>query len=105
MSHTTHIEASEITIRPARPEDAAELTRVAGRDTHELPAGPLLVATVSGKVRAAISMTDGSFVADPFHRTSELVQMLKIRAGATRAAEASPLRRRTRRRFAALRAA
>jgi len=104
MTHVTHIESAEITIRAARPADEAEIARVSGRDTHELPAGPLMVATVSGKVRAAISLTDGNFVADPFHRTTELVEMLKIRAGVAGTATVTPLRR-SRRRFAALRAA
>ena len=45
MAHVTHIESSEITIRAARAEDMGELARVAGRDTHELPEGTLLVAT------------------------------------------------------------
>jgi hypothetical protein len=52
-----------------------------GRDTGELPVGPLLVAKVSGDVRAAISLTDGAVVADPFYRTAELVEILQIRAG------------------------
>ncbi len=84
MSHVTHIDATEITIRAARAEDMSEIARVAGRDTHELPAGPLLMAMAGDRVRAAISLTDGSFVADPFHRTTELVEMLRIRAGAVR---------------------
>ena len=104
MSHVTHTNSAEIIIRAARPEDMPEIAKVAGRDTHELPAGPLLVAKVSGHVRAAISLTDGSFVADPFHRTSELVQMLRIRAGTAGTSKVTPLRR-SRRRFAALRAA
>ena len=82
MSHVTHITSAEITIRAARAEDMSEIARVAGRDTHDLPAGPLLVGMVGERVRAAISLTDGAFVADPFHRTTELVEMLRIRAGA-----------------------
>ena len=86
MSHVTHIDSAEITIRAARAEDMDEIARVAGRDTHDLPAQPLMVAKVGDDVRAAISLVDGAFVADPFHRTSELVQMLKIRAGAVNGA-------------------
>ena len=82
MSNVTHIESAEITIRAARAEDMAEIARVASRDTHELPEGALLVATVGSDVRAAISLSDGTVIADPFHRTAELVAMLKIRAGA-----------------------
>lgn len=84
MTHVTHIDSAEITIRAARAEDMGEVARVAGRDTGDLPAGPLLVAKVGSDVRAAISLSDGAVIADPFHRTAELVEMLKIRAGATR---------------------
>lgn len=104
MSNVTHSEPAEIIIRAARSEDMGEIARVAGRDTHELPAQPLLVAKVGEDVRAAISLSDGAFVADPFHRTSELVQMLKIRAGAVNGAchgEIASIRNRRRRSVAA----
>ncbi len=65
MSHVTHIDSAEITIRAARAEDMREIARVAGRDTHELPAGPLLVAKVSDDVRAAISLSDGTLRRGP----------------------------------------
>lgn len=86
MSNVTHIDSAEITIRAARAEDRADLARVAGRDTHELPHGTLLVAKVGSDVRAAISLDDGTIIADPFHRTAELVAMLKIRATAVHSA-------------------
>jgi hypothetical protein len=96
MSNVTHMDSAEITIRTAREEDMADLARVAARDTHELPAGPLLVAKVGSDVRAAISIPDGTIIADPFHRTAELVEMLRIRSAAVRAArrgEIAPRRR------------
>jgi hypothetical protein len=98
MANVTHTDSSEITIRAARAEDMGELARVAARDTHELPAGRLLVAKVGSDVRAAISIDDGTIIADPFHRTAELVAMLKIRAGAVTRARRGPvaLRRRSR---------
>ena len=107
MSNVTHTNSAEIIIRAATAEDAREIARVAGRDTHELPVGPLLVATVGDRVRAAISLSDGTFVADPFHPTSELVQMLKIRVGAVDSARSGGIARRLRtsRAATALRAA
>ena len=84
MSQVTHIDSTEILIHAARAEDMREVARVAGRDSGELPAGPLLVARVGGDLRAAISLSDGSVVADPFYRTTELIAMLKIRAHAGR---------------------
>src|SRR5688500_3903052 len=82
MANVKHTDSSAITIRAARAEDMGELARVASRDTHELPGGRLLVAKVGSDVRAAISIDDGTIIADPFHRTAELVAMLKIRAAA-----------------------
>ena len=84
MPNVTHTASPDITIRTARAEDRMELARVAARDTHALPAGPLLVAQVGSDVRAAISLEDGAIIADPFHRTAELVEMLKIRSAAGR---------------------
>ena len=108
MSNVTHMDSTEITIRPARPEDLGELARVAARDTHDLPQGRVLVARVGSDVRAAISLEDGSIVADPFHPTAELVAMLKIRAGSAtrpRRSRIAPRRREHRRSLAVSRAA
>jgi hypothetical protein len=81
MSHRIAT-APEITIRTAREDDLAAISRVAGRDTNAPPAWPILVAEVGADIRAAISLTDGEVVADPFHRTAEIVEMLRIRARA-----------------------
>jgi hypothetical protein len=91
MSHkiTTN---PEIRIRVAREDDLAEVTRVAGRDTSLPPAWPILVAEVGSDIRAAISLTDGEVVADPFHRTAELVEMLRIRAGGAAAVNGDLIR-------------
>jgi hypothetical protein len=81
MSHKTR-KNPEIRIRIAHEDDLAAVTRVAGRDSNQPPAWPILVAEVGASIRAAISLSDGEVVADPFHRTAELVEMLKIRARA-----------------------
>jgi len=78
MSHTAT--DTEITIRLAGSGDLVGLHRLAGRDSSSLPAAPLLVAEVGDDLRAAISLADRAVVADPFHRTTELVEMLRIRA-------------------------
>jgi hypothetical protein len=74
-----HPEDTSITIRAAGPEDVRALRRLAQRDTRALPAGELLVALVDDEARAAISLASGEAVADPFHRTEELVGMLTLR--------------------------
>ena len=84
----THTEPS-VTIRPAQAGDRSALVRLAQRDTAPLPDGDLLVAAEHGEIRAAISI-DGTTVADPFHRTDELVRMLKLQLAQLR--EAAPRR-------------
>jgi len=84
MSHTITT-GPEIKIRAAAEHDLSGIARVAGRDTTPLPTGPFLVAQVGDDLRAAISLDDGTVIADPFHRTAELVAMLRIRARAATA--------------------
>ena len=71
---------SHVSIRLANASDAAALRRVAGRDSRLLPEGDLLVDVVGGEIRAALSLGDGQSVADPFHPTASLVELLHIRA-------------------------
>jgi hypothetical protein len=80
MYHTTtdHQNGTSTTIRAAGPADAAALRRLAQRDTRPLPEGDLLVAIVEGEARAAISLANGETIADPFHPTAELVDMLEL---------------------------
>lgn len=74
-----HNSATSIVIRAARAEDVPNLRALAQRDTRPLPDGELLVALVGDEPRAAISLASGEVVADPFHRTEELVKMLTLR--------------------------
>ncbi len=69
---------ASITIRSAAPGDDEALRRLAQRDTRAVPEGELLVALVDGEARAAISLASGETIADPFHRTVELVGMLTL---------------------------
>jgi len=79
-SESNTVEATEIVIRLPGAEDLPRIAQVAGLDSAQVPDGPMLVAAVDGDIRAAISLADGTVIADPFHRTSELVDMLRIRA-------------------------
>jgi hypothetical protein len=72
--------APTITIRPAYADDAEALTRLAGLDSAELPAEPLLLGESDGELRAAISLADGSVIADPFAPTAQLVALLRSHA-------------------------
>jgi hypothetical protein len=73
--------AAEVTIRRLDVDDAAAVRRLAQRDSSQPPAGLLLGAELDGRLRAAISATSGEVVADPFYRTAELVETLRLRVG------------------------
>ena len=70
-----------ITIRRAHPEEPGVL-RIAALDSTRVPAAPLLVAEVDGLVRAALSLEDGKAIADPFHATADLLDLLRAHAKA-----------------------
>jgi hypothetical protein len=74
----------EITIRRAVPADAAAVRRLATLDAARVPDGPLFVAEVDGELRAALSVTTGRHVSDPFVATAELVELLAARAETVR---------------------
>lgn len=74
-------ETTAIIIRRAQDRDADALTRLAALDSSDVPGGALLVAEENAEVRAAVSLTDGAVIADPFHRTLSLVELLQFRAG------------------------
>ena len=71
-----------ILIRGATTGDGPVLSRLAALDTAPVPFGPTLIAEVDGEPRAALSLRDGDVIADPFARTAELVQLLKVHASA-----------------------
>jgi hypothetical protein len=73
-------EPSDVTLRFAFPDDQPALWRLAALDCAELPADPVLIAEVNGEARAALSLSEDRVVADPFHRTVELVALLRARA-------------------------
>jgi hypothetical protein len=83
-----------VTIRYAFPDDASALTRLAALDSSEPPTAPVLVAEVEGELRAAISLSDGFVVADPFHPSTGLLELLAARA--VQLTDASGSRRRPR---------
>jgi hypothetical protein len=80
----TRTDNEPLTLRLAAPQDAAALHRLAELDSSTAPQLPVLLAEAGGEVRAALSLVDHHVVADPFHRTSDLVALLRERAYATR---------------------
>jgi hypothetical protein len=69
-----------LTVRLAAAEDWPLLRVVAELDSAELPSAPLLVGERDGRAVAALSLTDGSVIANPFVRTADVVAMLRLRA-------------------------
>ena len=84
-----------ITIRPAYADDQTALARLAVLDSAAgVPAAPLLLAEVDGELRAALSLADGSVIADPFFPTLHLVTLLRTHAAAVTDTRARSTRRR-----------
>jgi hypothetical protein len=82
---------SAITIRPAYADDAVAIARLAALDSAPVPHGPLIVAEVDGELRVALAIADFTVIADPFHRTLELVALLRDHVDRSRRASL-PLR-------------
>ena len=78
MSHATP--TPTISIRAATSNDARTIMRLAALDSAPMLFGPALLAEVDGEPRAAIALRDARVVADPFHRTAELVGLLRMHA-------------------------
>ena len=67
--------------RPRYPTDDHDpLARLAALDSSKPPQQPVVVAEVGGELRAALSLNDGSLVADPFHLTGGVADLLRAYA-------------------------
>lgn len=67
-----------ITVRPYLPNDRRSLERLALLDDRRVPAQPVVLAEVDGRLVAALSARTGEAVADPFEPTAHLVEMLRV---------------------------
>jgi len=75
-----------ISIRRPFADEAYAVRRLAYLDSRRPLRGDVLVAFVDAEPLAAMSLADGSVVADPFRHTSEVVELLRLRrAGGLRA--------------------
>jgi hypothetical protein len=66
-----------ITIRRSTARDAAAVERIASLDSGHAPAGDAMLAFEGGELRAVLPLERGRPLADPFHRTAELVELLR----------------------------
>jgi hypothetical protein len=69
-----------ITIRASRIDDTERLEWLAELAGRALPSSPLLVAESGRDLIAAISIATGDVVTDPFRVTTDLVELLRLRA-------------------------
>lgn len=77
--NTMNTQLNEMVLRAARPTDETVLRRLAALDSTRPLRGRALVAEVDGEPVAAISLADGRVVADPFRRTADVVELLRVR--------------------------
>jgi hypothetical protein len=85
-----------VTVRLASRGDAGALARLSQLEGRPAPKGSTLVAEVGGVVLAARSLEDGAAVADPFRPTTQLAELLALRAQHLRNADETSLRPRRR---------
>ena len=83
-----------VTLRIGSAADEGPLARLAALDSSAPPAHPVLLAEVDGQLRAALALSGGAVVADPFHPTADLIDLLHAQA---RHLDAAPRVRRFRR--------
>ena len=71
---------SSLSLRPATPADDGAVAYLSELDEAERLTGDVLVAYDGDRAVAAMSVTDGRTVADPFTRTAHVVALLRLRA-------------------------
>jgi hypothetical protein len=71
----------QIVIRQAGPADAGALRRLSALAERPAPLAPVLLAESDGSLIAAVSTSTGDVVVDPFVTTSDVVALLRFRAG------------------------
>ena len=76
-----HVDGSRVTIRELAGGDEISLRELVERDTARGLRGDVVGAERGGRLMAAISLTSGDVVADPFHPTADLVALLRVRVG------------------------
>jgi hypothetical protein len=87
-----------IIIRRSTDEDRLAIAELAALDSRRAPQREALLAFIGTELRAALPLDGGEPIADPFHHTAELVDLLRVRAP-----QAPQRRHRRARRLAGLR--
>ena len=69
-----------MTVRLATSADRAALSRLADLEETAEPEAPVLVGELMQRPVAALSLCDGHVIADPFAPTTDLIELLRLRA-------------------------
>jgi hypothetical protein len=88
--HRNTRHTSDITVRLADHTDSRALLELAALDSAQVPAGALVLAESDGEIVAAVPVSGGRAIADPFRGTAMLVEMLELRAAQMRRRSAQP---------------
>lgn len=81
---------SPVTIRRSVPADRRAVARLAALDSARVPEGDAVIAEIDRQVVAALPLSGGRAVADPFRPTAEIVHLLELRAAQLRGEGAAP---------------
>ena len=82
--------SSTIAIRSAHDDEVGVVLRLAALDSAPRLRGDVLLGVLDGEPVAALSLTDGRVVADPFRPTADVVALLRLRADTLRQAADAP---------------
>ena len=69
-----------VLVRRATSGDLSRIRTLALLDDRRIGEGPYLVAEIADEMLAAMSLASGTVVADPFRRTRDAVELLRMRA-------------------------
>jgi hypothetical protein len=81
-----HAASDAVVIRKAAPDDGGRLARLALLDSAPAPSGPMLVAEREGMLVAALPLSGGPSIADPFVPSADIVGLLELRRAQLRPA-------------------
>jgi hypothetical protein len=79
MFTTTTPIPTDFTVRYAHAGDLEAIIRLAQLDSRPVPRGALLVAESGDRILAATPLDGGDPIANPFVRTAQLVEVLRLR--------------------------
>ena len=82
--------ANAYPIRRSLEADTDTLRRLAELDSRRPLEGPSLIGYIGGRPAAAVSLTDGRVIADPFEATEHLTRILSMRFEAFQAYPRTP---------------